>query len=292
MVFAETEKELFDKGVLSFKKNQYQDAIDEFSKLIELAPDNPDAYKNRGVSYMKQDQYDLAIKDFETAKNLFPELKGLYSNLGVAWYYKKEYEKAIQNYDLEIEMAPDNHVVYFNRALCLAELDRNEEALLDLEKTLRLKPDFYWGLCYKADLLDQAGKNSEAITVYEEAIQIDPDNTYATEKIAQLKKKGKKSGITIAPHPGDDIQAKDAIQKGYAIQSGAFRNQTNAGNLKNRLIQNGFDSRVLVIKDSNDNTWYLVRSGHYPDKNQAHKAVVSLKEKLGITSVVRPYGVW
>ena len=53
-VFAQTEKDIFNNGVLLFKKGQYQDAIDAFSKLIELAPDHADAYKNRGVSYMKQ----------------------------------------------------------------------------------------------------------------------------------------------------------------------------------------------------------------------------------------------
>jgi len=36
-IFAQTQKEIFDNGVLLFKKGQYQDAIDAFSKLIELA---------------------------------------------------------------------------------------------------------------------------------------------------------------------------------------------------------------------------------------------------------------
>ncbi|MCP4671876.1 MAG: tetratricopeptide repeat protein, partial [Desulfobacula sp.] len=85
-VFAQTQKEIFDNGVLLFKQGQYQNAIDAFSQLIEIAPDHADAYKNRGVSYMKLQKFDLAIKDFEIAKELFPELKGLYSNLGVAWY--------------------------------------------------------------------------------------------------------------------------------------------------------------------------------------------------------------
>ncbi|MCK5695738.1 MAG: tetratricopeptide repeat protein [Desulfobacula sp.] len=190
IVIAESQKELFDKGVLFFKQGQHQQAIEIFSKLIEIAPGNAEAYKNRGVSYMKQEKFDLAIEDFEKAKELFPELKGLYSNLGVAWYYKKEYEKPIEND--EIGMAPENHVAYFNRALCLAELDKNKEALDDLSKTLSLKPDFYWAICYKADLLALEGEDIRAIETYEEAIKRDSNNTYATEKLVQLKQKTKK----------------------------------------------------------------------------------------------------
>lgn len=287
---AETEKELFDSGVSFFKQNQYQQAIDKFSKLIELAPNNADAYKNRGVSYMKLNKFDLAIKDFETAKKLFPELKGLYSNLGVAWYYKKEYEKAIENYDIEIEMAPDNYVAFFNRALCLAELDRNEEALDNLIHTLELKPDFYWAICYKADLLAQTGEKIKAIEAYEDAIKVDPENTYAPTKLAKLRQK------TEGDEPLAAAKKTPEIKKGtgseYAVQAGAFLNQANADKLKTKLINNGFDSRVLTLEDSKKRTWYLVRSGNYENQESAQKALLALEKKLGIKPVVRPSGTW
>jgi len=293
-IFAQTQKEIFDNGVLLFKKGQYQDAIDAFSKLIELAPDHADAYKNRGVSYMKQEKFDLAIKDFQMAKELFPELKGLYSNLGVAWYYKKEYKKAIKSYDIELEMAPENYVAYFNRALCLAELDKDDEALDDLEKALNLKPDFYWAICYKADILAQKGNTAKAIEAYKEAIKYDSQNDYAKDKLAKIDKTTtdfdvhqKKKSTPIKHKKNTNPQ-----NSGYAIQTGAFLNKANAGRMKTRLINMGFDSRVLVLKDSMDKSWYLVRSGNYANKNEAQKDFALLKKKLGIRPVVRAVGDW
>jgi tetratricopeptide (TPR) repeat protein len=283
-IFAQTQEEIFDNGVLLFKQGQYQKAVDTFSKLIEIAPGHADAYKNRGVSYMKQQKFDLAIKDFQIAKELFPELKGLYSNLGVAWYYKKEYEKAIESYDIELEMAPENYVAYFNRALCLAELDKDDEALEDLGKALNLKPGFYWAICYKADLLVKKGDNIQAIETYEEAIKHDSKNAYAKDKLAELNQ---------------NIQQKTKISKvtdpqnsEYTIQAGAFLDKTNARKMKTKLINMGFDSRVFIIKDSKDKTWYLVRSGNYADKNEAQKDSALLNKKLGISPVVRPVGDW
>lgn len=289
-IYAQTEKEIFESGVLLFKQGHYQQAIDSFSKLIELAPDNADAYKNRGVSYMKLEKFDLAIIDFEKAKQLFPELKGLYSNLGVAWYYKKEYEKAIENYDLEIQMASDHPVTYFNRALCLAELGRNKEALEDLSKTLKLKPDFYWAICYKADLLAEEGEDAKAIETYKEAIKQNPKSTYATEKLVLLKQKlnGKEDSKTTKNNRKKTKNASSMV----ALQAGAFLNQANANKMNAKLLSKGFDSRVLILEDSKDRTWYLVRSGSYANREDAQKAVLPLKESFGVKPIIRPVGAW
>jgi len=289
-IYAQTEKEIFDSGVLLFKQGHYQQAIDSFSKLIELAPDNADAYKNRGVSYMKLEKFDLAISDFEKAKKLFPELKGLYSNLGVAWYYKKEYVKAIENYDLEIQMTSDHPVTYFNRALCLAELGRNKEALDDLSKTLKLKPDFYWAICYKADLLAEEGEDVKAIETYKEAIKQNPKGTYATEKLVLLKQKLKGKETSEKPKKKPE-NAKNSSSM-FALQAGAFLNQANANKMNAKLLSKGFDSRVLILDDSKDRTWYLVRSGSYASREEAQKALLPLKESLGVKPMIRPVGAW
>ncbi len=288
--FAENEKELFDNGVSSFKQGRFQEAVEKFSSLIEIAPGNADAYKNRGVCYMKQEKYDLAIADFEKAKELFPELKGLYSNLGVAWYYKKEYEKAVKNYDIEIEMAPDSYIAHFNRALCLSELKRDKDAIDALNRTLALKPGFYWALCYKGDLLARSGDIANATESYETAIKKDPDSTYAKDKLASLKGKTQEKG---ALNPKDTAPAVQAGPGGtFSLQAGAFLNLPNADKIKTKLAENGFDADILMLKDSKGRDWYLVRSGSYSSSGEAKKAALAIKEKIGIESAVRPSGDW
>ncbi|MFA5905950.1 MAG: tetratricopeptide repeat protein [Desulfobacula sp.] len=291
LCFAETEKELFDNGVLFFKQGQYQEAIDKFSALIDIAPGNADAYKNRGVCYMKLEQFDLAIADFDQAKELFPELKGLYSNLGVAWYYKKEYEKALQNYDIEIGMAPESYIAHFNRALCLSELQRDKEALDELDKTLNLKPGFYWALCYKGDLFARSGDIAKAAESYEAALQKDPDNDYAKDKLASLKGNNKKMATPI---PKDTAPAiRTGTGKGMlSLQAGAFLSRPNADKIKNNLAENGFEADILILKDTKERDWYLVRSGNYSSLDEAKKAALAIKEKLGIEPAIRPSGDW
>lgn len=184
--FAATERELFENGVNLLKQEKNLEAADVFTALLEMAPQNPDAYKNRGVAYMKLNRYDEAIDDFERVKQIVPDLKGLYSNLGVAWYYKKEYSKAIENYNREISQSPDNYYAYFNRAICWAELKDYKKSLQDIIKTLELSPDFYLALCLKGDLHGNMNQPKKAKIAYEKATLIDPDQAYAKEQLEGL----------------------------------------------------------------------------------------------------------
>ena len=282
LLFAGTGKELFDNGVFQLKNGHFQQAVDEFSKLIELFPDNADAYKNRGVARINQKKYDLAIKDFETAKKIFPGLHGLHSNLGVAWFYKKNYKKAIENYNNAIKTDPQNHVAYFNRALCFTELNRNKEAIDDLSQTLALTPDFYLAICYKADLYVQKGETDKAIETYRSGIKY----TYATKKLDYLKQK------IIELENLKPQQKKPGTATGYALQAGAYLERKNADIMKKKLSDYGFESRILVLIDKKQRPWYLVRSGIYLNKTKARESMLSLNKDVGIKSAIRPFGSW
>ena len=215
------EKSLFETGVQAFKQGQYQQAVDIFSELIAVFPENADAFKNRGVAYMKLEKFDHAIADFESAKAITPDLKGVYSNLGVIWYYKENYEKAIENYNREIALSPENAAAYFNRALCMTKLGRTEEALADLSTAIAISPDFYWAICYKADLLADKGQVQQAIALYEMAIQKDHQTPYAIEKLARLQESATDASgeaAVAASVPGAD-SLSDTEPSGAADQA-------------------------------------------------------------------------
>ncbi len=322
----QSETELFDKGVDLYKKGQHQLSIDTFSQLISIEPENAEAYRIRGSAHMKLTQYDMAVKDFEKAVILTPQANGVYSDLGTALYYSQHYEKALKSYNTEVENGHQNHLVYFNRAICLEQLSKFDQALDDIATSLSIKPDFYWALCYQGNLMVQKEAYSLAKESYEAAIQLGTDDPYAKEKLALIQSKikdsqaGEKTNkinsdkslqpaklskpVKLSDSTKSSGSAKlsdpdkpdaSARQKesntAWAIQSGAFRIQANAERMKKRLIENGFNARVLGMKDTKENQWYLVRSGYYSDKETAEK-VVPLFKKQGINPMVRPVDNW
>jgi tetratricopeptide (TPR) repeat protein len=232
-------KALFEKGVDAFKEGRYQAAVDFFSTLISVAPDDAKALKNRGVALMNLGKIDSAIADFNEAIRIHPELKGLHSNLGAAWHYKGAYEKAIACYDIDIAQRPDLYITYFNRALSKAESGQLEMALVDIEKTLQLKPDFEPALSTRNALQEKLEK-------------LTPDK--------------------------------------YSVQTGAFLVEKNAIEMKGALAEKGYDAKIVMLPDSKQRSWYLVRIDRDLDHDTAEKICRKLKEQENIGAVIRPVG--
>ena len=73
------------------------------------------AYVDRGIAYGRKNQYDRAIADFDRAIQLNPQLKGIHSNRGLAYVNKRDYDRAIADLDSEIQLNPEDAFVYHNR---------------------------------------------------------------------------------------------------------------------------------------------------------------------------------
>ena len=76
------------RGIEHVEKDQFDQAIAEFNKDIELNPRDALAYSNRGAAFLEKDQYDQAITDLNKAIELNPRLAIAYSNRGFV-YIKK-----------------------------------------------------------------------------------------------------------------------------------------------------------------------------------------------------------
>ena len=60
--------------------------------------EDAEAYYNRGNAYEKKGQYDKAISDFTKAIEINPRHADACYNRGVVYYYKKDYEKALDDF--------------------------------------------------------------------------------------------------------------------------------------------------------------------------------------------------
>ncbi len=81
-------------GVEHAGKDDRGSAVDEFTKAIELKPDDPKAYFNRGVNYAETGDLDRAIADLTKAVELDPRFAEAYLNRGLAYRRKGEHDRS------------------------------------------------------------------------------------------------------------------------------------------------------------------------------------------------------
>ncbi|MCX5697998.1 MAG: tetratricopeptide repeat protein, partial [Candidatus Omnitrophica bacterium] len=93
-VYAETVEEYFNRGLAHGNQGNFPQAISDFTKAIEINPNDAEAYYNRGLVYGTQGNFPQAISDFTKAIEINPNDAEAYYNRGLAYYEKKEYDSS------------------------------------------------------------------------------------------------------------------------------------------------------------------------------------------------------
>ena len=81
---------------------------------------DPKFYNNRGKAFGERGQYDKAISDFDKAIEINPRYIRAYNNRGVVYRLKGQYDKAILDFNKAIEINPLDAEGYNNLAWLLA----------------------------------------------------------------------------------------------------------------------------------------------------------------------------
>jgi tetratricopeptide (TPR) repeat protein len=92
-----------------FAKGAWKEAIDKYSRAIELDPRDKVFYSNRSAAYLKLgDSKSKALKDGEKCVELDPSWPKAYSRLGAAQHALKRYDAAVNTFREGMRLDPDN----------------------------------------------------------------------------------------------------------------------------------------------------------------------------------------
>ena len=100
--------EHFAAGEKHFKNADYESAIAELSKAIELVQNNIDYYLRRAMTWTKLQKPQDAISDLDEVIKMNPGLDYVYNLKGVCCRAVKDYKRAVEAYEKAIELNPAN----------------------------------------------------------------------------------------------------------------------------------------------------------------------------------------
>ena len=167
----------YDKGAEHWMAGEWEQAIDSLSIAIGLTETEwwgeENAYYRRGDSYLELDQYQLAISDFSKTIELDPDWYLPYWAWGVAYHEQGDYDAAILGFDAAIALDPLWVYTYDWRGSAHYFLGEYQLALQDFDMATQLEPDV--GLYYEnsGNMHDWLGQSTEAETDWAKACSLD-----------------------------------------------------------------------------------------------------------------------
>ncbi len=171
-------------------KGQYERAIADFTKAIEIDPNDPKAYNNRGVAYGNKGQYDQAIADFTKALEIDPKYDKAYYNRGRTYADKGLYDQAISDYTKCLEINPKDAEAYFARGFYYHKKNQYDEAISDYTQALKINPSYSEAYANRGHAYVRKGQYNEAISDGTRALEINPrdDKAYYNRGVAYMNK--------------------------------------------------------------------------------------------------------
>ncbi|WP_017718485.1 tetratricopeptide repeat protein [Kamptonema formosum] len=163
-----------DRGVALSSLADQPAAIADYTKALELDPNEPVYYFNRGFARFNQEDFRGAIEDYSQVIRLSPEKTDAYFHRAEAYRLLGECQSAADGYTQVLRVNPEDAVSYNNRGLAQYELGNRQQAIEDYTQALRINPDdavayFNRGVAHFGN-----GEFLTAIEDFNDAIRLNP----------------------------------------------------------------------------------------------------------------------
>lgn len=128
-------------GITQLRLRDPQGAMVSIKQAIALDPNHVEARTLLGwVESEIHGNFDAAIKEYEKVVELRPDSAEAYNNLGVAEKRKGELDKAADAFNKALERKPEYGAALSNRGWIFAEENKWAEARQDFERALKINP--------------------------------------------------------------------------------------------------------------------------------------------------------
>ncbi len=105
--------ELFrNRGVARNYMLQYPEALQDFSRAVEIDQVNAQYYEDRAITHLKLREYEDAARDLDMALGLDPKRGSAYREKGRLAFYQKDFYRASQEFSRALQNAEGEQVVY------------------------------------------------------------------------------------------------------------------------------------------------------------------------------------
>ena len=126
-------------ALILFKLNNYEHAIDNWKKSLEIDPNKIESYNGLANSFLKLEKFDEAIKNFDQIIKIKPSIGEIYHGKAFALMNLCKFDDAINNFKIALKKNPNNPDIYNMLGSTFFRQKKWEEACENFVKALELK---------------------------------------------------------------------------------------------------------------------------------------------------------
>jgi serine/threonine protein kinase/regulator of sirC expression with transglutaminase-like and TPR domain len=167
------------RGLAHASMRNYEQAIYDYTKAIQLDRHFAEAYNNRSAAHLLMENYAQAVLDCNWAIELAPHFIAAYVNRGIANTGLRQYEEALLDYNKVIELNDQSVYAYYNRGNTYMWMGEHQKALADYSRVIKLNPEFLAAYVNRGVVYDQLGEWAKALEDYNRAILLNAGYVYA-----------------------------------------------------------------------------------------------------------------
>ena len=132
------------KAAIHTDRKEFNLAIDDWNKIVELEPDDTASYIGRAKFWLGRMEWDKAIGDLTLAIRVDPKDAYCYRVRAHAWVAKHDYDKGIADYSEAIRLDPQDAEFYYDRAWAWRQKGEIARAMDDFAAGVELDPELVW----------------------------------------------------------------------------------------------------------------------------------------------------
>ena len=180
------------KGVWLMANKHYDEAAMVLSKGLSFSPHNDKLLMYRAMSLSESGQIEQAIKDFSQLIELDRKQPASWKKRGNLYAQQNRFEEAYADYNMAAELAPKDYRLKYRRAEVAVKLKKYPRAISDYKEIIARNPLDDDAVKKLGDVYMISGNLVEAIKAYSEAIELSPEiSSYYLARSAAYLKSGK-----------------------------------------------------------------------------------------------------
>lgn len=183
---------LSDRGAAKLYHKDFEGALEDYEKAIEIKPNSIGIYTNLGVLYMQQKNYDKAEETLTKAMKIAPNDAGLMNNLASVYIKKGKYKLAINHLDKILDINSQDPYALNNKGFAQIKLGRTDEGIELVNKSIEIYPQNAYAYRTRAEGYIKLKKIKKACEDLEKANDLGYSLTYDEDVNDMIKKHCKK----------------------------------------------------------------------------------------------------